>query len=88
MCMTSGLTSKSIYTGYILKPIINLNFHRFFFNSHNLYTVSTAEFKVPDIQLEYGFPDHDHEPQTHSEYGFADPEPEHNNESESFEDQN
>uniref|UniRef100_A0A0A1XTI0 Chloride channel protein ClC-Kb n=1 Tax=Zeugodacus cucurbitae TaxID=28588 RepID=A0A0A1XTI0_ZEUCU len=26
---------------------------------HNLYTVSNADFKVPEIKLEYGFPDHE-----------------------------
>ncbi|XP_043644668.1 uncharacterized protein LOC122614208 isoform X1 [Drosophila teissieri] len=34
--------------------------------NHDLYTVSNAEFNVPEIPLEYGFPDHEphHQPST------------------------
>lgn len=31
----------------------------YLFRSHDLYTVSKAEFKIPEIRLEYGFPDHE-----------------------------
>ena len=46
-----------------LLPKIYLIFHIIIllFFSHNLYTVSNADFKVPELPLEYGFPDHEHQ---------------------------
>lgn len=38
------------------------------FFSHDLYTVSKAEYKVPEIRLEYGFPDHEPQIDTQPHY--------------------
>lgn len=66
MCMTTDPTSKQCQTeGDSLIVILNI---LSLSCSHDLYTVSKADFHVPEIRLEYGFPDHEPQIDTQTHY--------------------
>lgn len=66
MCMTTDHTSKQYQHDRLpyryIKYSLSLSF------SHDLYTVSKADFHVPEIRLEYGFPDHEPQIDTPTHY--------------------